>query len=258
METRFQLDDIETRILGCLLEKQRTTPDTYPLTLNALRLACNQSTNREPVMNVTEDEIHEALQRLYRRELTRVASGHSSRSSKYRHLLAEKLALPADQTAVLCVLLLRGEQTPGELKQRCERLHPFDDLLAVEAAIDGLGERGLAERLERRPGEKQIRCRQLMSAGTQEEADDDGRASGHEGAGVEPSSTEEPSAAADSLSAGEPSVSIKRPAQIASLQAQASNGVAHEIAELRAAVGSLQSEVAELRARLDGDEEAAH
>ena len=257
METRFQLDDIETRILGCLLEKQRTTPDTYPLTLNALRLACNQSTNRDPVMSLTEDEIHEALQRLYRRELTRVASGHSSRSSKYRHLLAETLALPADQTAVLCVLLLRGDQTPGELKQRCERLHPFDDLSAVEAAIDGLAERGLAQRLERRPGEKQIRCRQLMSAGTQEDAGDEGNEPGYEGAGAESSSAEEPSAAADSLSAGEPSVSIGQPAQIASLQAQASNGVAHEIAELRAAVGSLRSEVAELRARLDRDEDSA-
>ncbi|MBI5309495.1 MAG: DUF480 domain-containing protein, partial [Actinobacteria bacterium] len=120
---RFELDPVETRILGCLLEKQRTTPDAYPLTLNALRLACNQSTNRDPVMDVSETQVQEALQRLHRRELTRVASGHGSRASKYRHLLAETLDLPDDQSALLCVLLLRGDQTPGELKQRCERLH---------------------------------------------------------------------------------------------------------------------------------------
>lgn len=219
----FELDPIETRILGCLLEKQRTTPDTYPLTLNALRLACNQATNRDPVMNLEETEIHEALQRLHRRELTRVASGHGSRSSKYRHLLAEQLDLPDGQSALLCVLLLRGAQTPGELKQRCERLHAFDDLAAVESAIDGLVERELAERLERRPGEKQIRCRQLLSADADENGDEPLR--------------------------------IEPPSQIASLQAQAGNGVAHEIAELRAAVGSLRREVAELRSRLDGEDE---
>lgn len=219
----FELDPIETRILGCLLEKQRTTPDTYPLTLNALRLACNQATNRDPVMDLEETEIHEALQRLHRRELTRVASGHGSRSSKYRHLLAEQLDLPDGQSALLCVLLLRGAQTPGELKQRCERLHAFDDLAAVESAIDGLVERELAERLERRPGEKQIRCRQLLSADADENGDEPLR--------------------------------IEPPSQIASLQAQAGNGVAHEIAELRAAVGSLRREVAELRSRLDGEDE---
>ena len=114
----YELDPIEVRILGCLLEKQRTTPDQYPLTLNALRLACNQSTNRDPVTEYGEGEIQDALQRLHRRELTRVASGHGSRASKYRHLLAEQLDLDSAQTATLCVLLLRGAQTPGELKQR--------------------------------------------------------------------------------------------------------------------------------------------
>lgn len=224
----FELDPIETRILGCLLEKQRTTPDAYPLTLNSLRLACNQSTNRDPVMNVSEIEVQEALQRLHRRELTRVASGHGSRSSKYRHLLADTIGLPDDQSALLCVLLLRGDQTPGELKQRCERMYAFADLAAVEAALDGLVERGLAERLERRPGEKQIRCRQLMSG-----------------------DRDQPAAA--EATTPEPSLELRKPAQIASLEAQAGNGVAHEIAELRAALGSLQREVAQLRERVEGD-----
>lgn len=224
----FELDPIETRILGCLLEKQRTTPDAYPLTLNALRLACNQSTNRDPVMDLAETDIQEALQRLHRRELTRVASGHGSRASKYRHLLAETLGLPDDQSALLCVLLLRGDQTPGELKQRCERMHAFADLAEVDAALDGLVERGLAERLERRPGEKQIRCRQLMS-----------------GEGGEPDG--------DGDSGAEQVAQLTKSPQITSLQAQAGNGVAHEIAELREALGSLQREVAQLRERIEGD-----
>ena len=121
-------DAIELRVLGCLLEKQRTTPDQYPLTLNALRLACNQTTNREPIVGYDEREIHEALQRLARRGWTRVASGPGSRAAKYRQLFDQELGLGPDATAVLCVLMLRGAQTPGELKQRTERLHRFDGL----------------------------------------------------------------------------------------------------------------------------------
>lgn len=156
------LDPIEVRILGCLLEKQRTTPDTYPLTLNALRLACNQSTNRSPVVDYDEDLVHDSLQRLHRLELTRVASGHNSRSSKYRHLVPETLGLDDAEQAVVCVLLLRGDQTPGELKTRTERLHPFADLEAIDQTLESLIERGMAERLDRRPGEKQVRYRQLL------------------------------------------------------------------------------------------------
>src|SRR3954463_447669 len=111
-------DDVELRFIGCLREKQPTTPDGYPLTLNSLRLACNQSTNRDPVVDYDEETIRTALQGLGRRRFTRLTSGHSSRTSKYRHLLEESLGLePADQ-AVLAVLLLRGPQTPGELKSR--------------------------------------------------------------------------------------------------------------------------------------------
>lgn len=157
------LDPVEARVLGCLIEKQRTTPDAYPLTLNALRLACNQSTNRSPVVDYDEDQIHAALQGLYRRELTRNASGHGSRSSKYRHLVGDTLKLDDAQQSVLCVLLLRGGQTPGELKSRTDRMHEFDGLDEIEQVLGSLIERGIAEQLPRRPGEKQVRYRQLLS-----------------------------------------------------------------------------------------------
>src|ERR1700686_5249727 len=119
----MELSATETRVLGCLLEKQRTTPDAYPLSLNALRLACNQSTNRDPVVDYDDAIIREALHHLERRGFPRRASGRSSRAPKYRHLLAEALPMADDEQAVMCVLMLRGPQTPGELKQRPERMH---------------------------------------------------------------------------------------------------------------------------------------
>ncbi len=159
---RMDADAIELRVLGCLLEKQRTTPDQYPLTLNALRLACNQTTNRDPIVEYDEREIHDALQRLARRGWTRVASGPGSRAAKYRQLFDQELGLEPDATAVLCVLMLRGPQTPGELKQRTERLHRFEDLGEVLATLDTLIGRELVERLERRPGQKEERYRHLL------------------------------------------------------------------------------------------------
>src|SRR5215213_3363244 len=123
----MDLDAVEVRVLGCLIEKQRTTPDAYPLSVNALRLACNQSTNRDPVVEYDEPTIRDALQRLARRRWSRLASGHGSRAAKYRHLLDDALGLPAGEQALLAVLMLRGAQTPGELKQRTERLQPFTD-----------------------------------------------------------------------------------------------------------------------------------
>lgn len=155
-------DAVEIRVLGCLIEKQRTTPDAYPLSLNALRLACNQSTNRDPVVQYDEDAIRDALQRLYRRGWTRLTSGHGSRASKYRHLLDEALRLAPDEIALLAVLMLRGPQTPGELKQRSERLHPFADLGAVQETLDRLIGRDLVVRLARRPGQKEERFQQLL------------------------------------------------------------------------------------------------
>lgn len=153
----------ETRVLGCLLEKQRTTPDAYPLSLNALRLACNQSTNREPVVDYDEAVIRDALHRLERRGLTRLASGAGSRTAKYRHLLAEALPMGAAEQAVVCVLMLRGPQTPGELKQRTERMHAFAGLEGVHETLERLIERELVKRLERRPGQKEERYTQLLN-----------------------------------------------------------------------------------------------
>ena len=157
-------DPVELRVLGCLLEKQRTTPDQYPLSLNALRLACNQTTNRDPIVAFDEREIHEALQRLARRGWTRLASGAGSRAAKYRQLFDEALGLADDEVAVLCVLLLRGPQTPGELNQRTARLHAFTGLDEIHATLDRLGGRDLVERLERRPGQKEERYRHLLGA----------------------------------------------------------------------------------------------
>lgn len=155
-------DATEIRVLGSLLEKQRTTPDAYPLTLNALRLACNQSTNRDPVLELGEDEIRAALARLAQRRWTRAASGAGSRAPKYRQLFDEALGLAADETALLAVLMLRGPQTPGELKGRVERLHHFSGPEEVAEALERLAGRGLAEALPRRRGEKQARWRHSL------------------------------------------------------------------------------------------------
>jgi uncharacterized protein len=155
----------QIRVLGCLMEKQRTTPDQYPLSLNALRLACNQSTNREPVVEYDETLLRDALHRLERHGLTRLASGAGSRAPKYRHLLAEALPLSDAEHAILCVLMLRGPQTPGELKQRAERMHAFSGLEQVHATLDGLIGRELVLRLERRPGQKEERYEQLLGVG---------------------------------------------------------------------------------------------
>lgn len=158
----MELDPVEIRVLGCLVEKQRTTPDAYPLTLNALRLACNQTSNREPVVDYDEATVREAAQRLGRRRLARSAAGHGGRTPKYRHLAEEALGVAADELALLCLLMLRGPQTLGELKARSERLHAFPDLDAVEATAGRLVERGLAARRERQPGQKEQRYEQLL------------------------------------------------------------------------------------------------
>lgn len=159
----MDLTAAEIRVLGCLLEKQRTTPDTYPLTLNALRAACNQATNRDPVVTYDETTIRDAVTRLSRRRWARLASGAGSRASKYRHLLDESLTRAPDELAVLCVLMLRGAQTPGELKARSGRLAPFADLAAVHAALDRLIERELVVQLPRRPGQKEERYAHRLS-----------------------------------------------------------------------------------------------
>jgi len=165
----MNLSASETRVLGCLLEKQRTTPDAYPLSLNALRLACNQSTNRDPVVDYDDAVIRDALHRLERRGFTRMASGAGSRAAKYRHLLAEALPMGSGEQAIICVLMLRGAQTPGELKQRSERMHAFPDLAGVHETLLRLIERGLLARRDRRPGHKEERYAQLLQAGGEED-----------------------------------------------------------------------------------------
>jgi uncharacterized protein YceH (UPF0502 family) len=164
-------DAAEIRVLGALLEKQRTTPEAYPLSVNALRLACNQSTARDPVVDYDERTVLDALERLSRRRWVRLTSGAGSRARKYRHLLGDALELPEDQLALMCVLMLRGPQTPGELKQRSDRLHPFPGLGAIEQTLDDLVGRELVARMSRRPGQKEQRYVQLLG---DEEGEDDG------------------------------------------------------------------------------------
>jgi uncharacterized protein YceH (UPF0502 family) len=170
----MDLTDSEIRVLGCLLEKQRTTPDHYPLSLNSLRLACNQATNREPVVDYDEAVIREALRRLERRGYVRLAG--ASRAAKYRHLLAEALPMSSAEQAIMCVLMLRGAQTPGELKQRGERIHAFAGLDEVHVTLSALIERDLVERLERRPGQKEERYGQLLGSQAEAPPSSDGHA----------------------------------------------------------------------------------
>jgi uncharacterized protein YceH (UPF0502 family) len=140
-------DAVEIRVLGSLVEKQRTTPDQYPLSLNGLRVACNQATNRDPVADYEEAEIRTALERLSRRGWVRLASGPGSRVAKYRHLLDDALGRVPSQIALLAVLMLRGPQTPGELKQRVERLYPYASTEDVENALEALAAAELVEKL---------------------------------------------------------------------------------------------------------------
>jgi uncharacterized protein YceH (UPF0502 family) len=220
----------ETRVLGCLLEKQRTTPDAYPLSLNALRLACNQSTNREPVVDYDEATIRDALHRLERRRFVRLASGAGSRAAKYRHLLDEALPMDEAERAILCVLMLRGPQTPGELKQRAERMHAFAGLGDAHDALARLIARELAIRLERRPGQKEERYAQLLEDGTQ-----DGSAASASANGGD--STARPEAARPEAS----------PVPGAAESARADEG---GLEELRERVERLEGEVAELRSAM--------
>jgi uncharacterized protein YceH (UPF0502 family) len=156
------LTPVELRVLGCLIEKRWTTPDQYPLSLNALRLACNQSTNRDPVTAYEEHEVLAAAQRLSQYGLARLASGHTTRAVKYRHLAEEALGLDREQLAVLAVLMLRGPQTPGELKMRTERMAPMDSLERIDAVVDALEQRNYAQRIGRRPGQKEDRVQHLL------------------------------------------------------------------------------------------------
>jgi len=160
----IKLNSTEVRVLGSLVEKELTTPEYYPLSLNSLTNACNQKSNRDPVMALTEEEVVRALDSLRFKQLS-VISADGGRVPKYRHLLAEKLGLVPAEQSVICELLLRGPQTVGELRTRCERMHPFGDLSAVEEVLKELMEREspFIALMPRQPGRKEGRYAQLFS-----------------------------------------------------------------------------------------------
>ena len=159
------LNEVECRILGSLLEKEVTTPEYYPLSLNALVNACNQKSNRDPVMNLDEAVVRQTLRSLEGQSLVRSVSPADSRVTKYEHRLQEAFNFYRHETAVLCLLLLRGPQTPGELRSRSERMHSFDDLGAVQSSLQYLMKREppLVKPLPRQPGTKETRYAHLLS-----------------------------------------------------------------------------------------------
>jgi uncharacterized protein YceH (UPF0502 family) len=243
-----QLTPPEQRVLGCLIEKRWTTPEQYPLSLNALRLACNQSTNRDPVTHYDETTVRDAAQRLSRYGLARLASGHSSRAIKYRHLAEEALGLGREELAVLAVLLLRGPQTPGELKARSERMARLDSLADVERVLGTLADRGYARRLERRPGQKEDRFEQLFGGG-------EGEAPAAPSYPTGPPAAVAGAPAADAVGAppgavfGAPAAGVPGAPAGTSTMPRASNGadLAERVAALEAEVASLRAEVSALR-----------
>ena len=168
----MELTPQEIRVLGCLVEKERTTPQQYPMTENALITACNQTTNRDPIVAYDQSTVRRTLLNLRQQGLAKMVHRPGDRSEKHRHLLDEALELPGEKVAVLSVLMLRGPQTVAELRTRTERLHPFGSLGEVEAALDALATREhepLVERMERQPGQKEARYQHLLLG---EERDD--------------------------------------------------------------------------------------
>jgi uncharacterized protein len=163
------LNETEARVLGALLEKEITTPDYYPLSLNSLVNACNQKSNRDPVMNLDEDSVRDALRTLQDNSLARSVSAADSRVTKYEHRLQEAFNFDRREAAVFCELLLRGPQTPGELRTRAERMHGFDDLSEAQSALQRLMNRepALVKVLARQPGTKESRYMHLLSGDAQ-------------------------------------------------------------------------------------------
>ncbi|HEY1937987.1 MAG TPA: YceH family protein [Candidatus Angelobacter sp.] len=213
------LNPAEARVLGALVEKDITTPDYYPLSLNALVNACNQKNNREPVTNFDEDTVRLALRNLSDKRLAGPASGADGRVTKYEHRLQEVFNFTRRETAILCVLLLRGPQTPGELRGRTERMHRFEDLDEVLSGLQQLMRREppLAKALGRRPGTKEVRYAHLLS----------GDVEAWEGP-------------ADTASASEDSGSAERIAQLE-----------EQVATLRGEVSELKQQMAEFRKQFE-------
>lgn len=164
-EREVELDDREVRVLGCLIEKELSTPDYYPMTLNALTAACNQKTNREPTVDYSESDVLEALESLQRKRLVGSASSSYGRVAKYRHALAEMMGLGPPHLSVLASMMLRGPETVGEVRARTARMHEFESLEAVDAVLEELaaGEAPLIVQLPRRPGQKQARFAHLFT-----------------------------------------------------------------------------------------------
>jgi uncharacterized protein YceH (UPF0502 family) len=229
MLPRMLLDSVEGRVVGSLIEKQLTTPQQYPLSLNSLTLACNQTSNRDPVVNLAEFEVEAGLARLKEKGLVRfVLPSHGRSVVRYRHVLDEKLALDARQLALVAVLLLRGPQTVGELRSRTERMAKFDTLEEVDSDLEGLTrwEDPLVVRLPRRPGQKEERWGQLLaeSDASQEAASGATTRSISESGAIAPSTPQVPSISVDFRA---------------------------ELDAVRAEVAQLREEVLELRLELD-------
>jgi len=217
--------DVAARVLGALVEKEITTPEYYPLSLNALVNACNQKSNREPVMNLDEDAVTQAMRSLSELELAGAANTNDSRVRKYEHRLQEVFNFTRPETAVLCVLLLRGAQTPGEIRGRGERLHHFEELSDVQSALQKLMQREppLVKVLARQPGTKESRYMHLLSGDVDPPTLRTMREADAEGAGVR-----------ESLSA----------------MSSGHGGDDARIARLESELAALKSEVAELRQQL--------
>ena len=220
-------DAVEIRVLGCLIEKQRTTPDVYPLTLNALRLACNQSTNRDPVVEYDENTIRSGIERLVQRKWATLASWSNRRSMKYRHTLDGALGLDDAEISLLAVLMLRGPQTPGELKTRTDRLHSFGEMGELMRSLDRLIERSLVARLDRRPGQREERYTHLLS----------------EDGAEEPGGPPEPAVGAPEPAAVTPAPAAAAPAAAASGDAERIERIERQLAELRAEIQALREEL---------------
>jgi len=170
MTAPLHLSDTEVRVLGSLIEKDITTPDYYPLSLNALVNACNQKNNRDPVMSLDEDSVRYALSSLQEKRLAGPAGGADSRVTKYEHRLQEVFNFDRRETAIVCVLLLRGAQTPGELRGRGERMYRFEALDDVQSTLQKLIDRGLVKVLARQPGTKESRYVHLFAGDVPDEA----------------------------------------------------------------------------------------
>jgi uncharacterized protein len=231
-------DAVEIRVLGCLIEKQRTTPDVYPLTLNSLRLACNQSTNRDPVVEYDENTIRSAIERLVQRKWATLASWSNRRSMKYRHTLDGALGLDDAEISLLAVLMLRGAQTPGELKTRTERLHSFGEMGDLMGTVDRLIERSLVARIDRRPGQREERYTHLLSEDGSEEP-----GSRPEPAAGVPEPAPAPPAEASAPAVAAPALAAAAPAAAPAGDAERIERIERQLAELRAEIKALREEL---------------